>query len=91
MKKIRFKQGAVATLVLALAAGAGVAILPSARSADAASQTSVALDDDFNALSGSGNWIANSFELVRNNYSLVFGGKQDYQARSEERRVGKEC
>ena len=93
MKKIRYKQGAVATLVLALAAGAGVAILPSARSADAASQTSVALDDDFNALSGLGNWSANSFELVRNNYSLVFGGKQDYQAFAAltKYRISKSC
>lgn len=71
MKKIRFKQGAVALLVTAIAAGAGVALaIPSARSVEAATQTTTAIDDNFNAITGQSNWSTNSYELVRKNFSL---------------------
>lgn len=70
MKKIRLKQSAVALLASVLTVGAGVAIAPSARSVQAATQTNTALDDNFNALTGQSDWSTNSYEPVRKNYSL---------------------
>ncbi len=71
MKKTNIKQGAVALLAFALLAG-GAAAIPQIQTADAASQTLTALNDDFNALGENTNWSTNSYKVVRENYSMVY-------------------
>lgn len=71
MKKNRLKQGAAALLVTAIAAGAVLALaMPDARPAEAATQTTTSVDDNFNSLTGQSGWSTDSYELVRKNYSL---------------------